>query len=183
MDRENNSERGWIAPLLGRLNLLQNREKTTDMDQFRAQVEECRLAEVIGKIAGEINHSAGYHVVDYQDFLPPQKIVARAVFAKNGTRNFLDILLREDGVLLLFYTLKRSSTRRDRYFPWYTRRKGATIHVKEIIDPEGISEEDVRKWFTYLLSGLDKKLKPNAEGETGAVAPAPAKLLARKASM
>jgi|GEM_PF-5961006 len=183
MDRENDNSRGWIAPLLGRLNLLQNRAETSNIDLFRTQVEECRIAELIGKIAGEINRSAGYHVVDYQDFLPPQKIVARAVFAKSGTRNFLDILLREDGVLLLFYTLKRSSTRRDRYFPWYTRRKGATIHVKEIIDPEKISEEDVRKWFTYLLSGLDKKLKPPTEGETGAAADAPAKLLARKASM
>jgi hypothetical protein len=182
MDRKNDDKQEWIVPLLSQLDLMQGSGGKTSAERCWIRLEACRLPEQVARITSEINQAARYQVLEFQDFLPPQKIVLRAVFVKRGTRHFMDIILRKEDIVLLFYTLKKIPITWERYFPWFKRSKSANIHLDQIIEPREVTAENIRSWFTYLLSCLDKNFKPDGPGQAKeAAADSPAAFV-RKAS-
>lgn len=148
----------WINPLLKRLNLLPNEEPITP-DAYWKQIEDCELAERVGKIVSEINRAAGYHVLEMLEFLPPQKNILRISFERHRVKHNLEIVIRDSGIVLMFSTRRRISIGWGRYVASYSSKSDSALVWEEVISPEEVLDENIQAWLSYLLSGLDKKFR------------------------
>jgi hypothetical protein len=156
-----NQRRGndqWINPLLKRFDLVAKDEDPARNSYWR-QIEECELAERVGKLVTDVNRVAGYHVLEMTDFLPPQKNVLRVSFEQHRLKHYLEIAIRESGIVLMFSTAKRASNRWGRYVPMRSIGRHTTLVWEQIIHPEEILEQNIQAWISYLLSGLDKQFR------------------------
>jgi hypothetical protein len=149
-----------INPILAQLDLVRRNEAPIDPRHYRAQIEECQLPERIGKIVADLNRAAGYHLLEMVYFLPPQKTVLRVSFSKDETDYEMEIVLDEHSAAVVFYSLKGISKGWARYFSISTRRRNRTTFFDLDFQAAEIQEENLNNWFSYLLSGLEKKFRP-----------------------
>jgi hypothetical protein len=157
-----NQRRGnenWINPLLNRLDLVRKREEDLAQNTYWRQIEECELADRIGKLISEVNRAAGYHVLEMVDFLAPQKNVLRVSFHQDRVKHNLEIVIRESGILLMFSTTRHVSSGWGRYVSIHSKKNNSTLVWEQTIHPEEILEQNIQAWLSYLLSGLDKKFR------------------------
>ena len=164
MAQEIKAQGDWINSVLKQRNLLQPREENSvDLKPSWAQIEECRMVERMGEIVEDINGAAGYYMLELQDYLPPQVTILRIVFAKWHAEYVLEIVARECGAAaVVFYSLSRISELWKPYFRNQSRSVNPSISLELDIHPAEILDDDLQRWFSYLLSGFKNKLKPNA---------------------
>jgi hypothetical protein len=149
----------WINPLLQRFNLLRKSEEALARDACWKQIEKCELSDRVGRLVSEVNRTAGYHILELVDFLPPQKNVLRVSFERNRVKHVMEIVIRESGSVLLFSTSRRIATGWGIYMPNRSKRRSTTLVWNQIIYPEEVLEQNIQAWISYLLSGLDKKFR------------------------
>jgi hypothetical protein len=149
----------WINPLLTRLKLIPVKEENTDPRPYWNSIEECKLLERIGRVVGEVNAAAGYHLLEMQEYLPPQKTFFHINFDRNRVQYRMELVLREDGIVLVFSSAKHVSARWDRYFPQSSRKDNSNVAWEQVIHPAEILEQNIQAWLSYLLSGLDKQFR------------------------
>jgi hypothetical protein len=154
--RENES---WISPLLERLNLMREREENLSRSAYWKQIEECELVERIGRLIVDVNRAAGYHILEMVDFLPPQKNVLRVSFHRARVKHNLEFVIRDSGIVLMFSTTRHDSTGWRRYVSTRPKKSDSTLVWEQAIQPEGILDQNIQAWISYLLSGLDKKFR------------------------
>jgi hypothetical protein len=162
MAKNNKAENDWINSVLIQQILAQHEEgHFVDLKPCWDQMGECRMVERIGEMVADINGAAGYFMLELQDFLPPQTTVLTIRFSKRFAEYVLEIMAREDGAAaVVFYSLSKISDLWEHYFRNQSRRK-PSISLKLDFHPAEIVNDDLQRWFSYLLSGFDKKLKPN----------------------
>jgi hypothetical protein len=163
MAKKNKDENDWINSVLRQKNLIEPKDvHFVDLNPCWAQVAECRMVERIGQIVADINEAAGYYMLELQDFLPPQSTILTIRFSKRHFEYVLEIVAREDGAAtVVFYSLSKLFDLWEHYFRNQSRRKPSISH-KLVFHPAEILNDDLQRWFSYLLSGFEKKLKPNA---------------------
>jgi hypothetical protein len=157
-----NERRGndhWISPLLKRLDLVAKNKEDPGGNSYWRQIEECELVERVGRLVTEVNRVAGYHVLEMTDFLPPQKNVLRVSFDQDRLKHYLEIAIRESGIVLMFSTAKRASTKWGGYVRIHSIRKHTMLVWEQVIHPEEVLEQNIQAWISYLLSGLDKRFR------------------------
>lgn len=165
MDQRCGNHHGWINPLLKRLDLDQKSDDNIDFEKYRTHLEESRLTERIGQIVSTINKAAGYHLLESSDYLPPQKKVLRIAFDKGRILHVMDVTLQDNGVTLVFCSIKKLPGAWEGYLPRYSRGDNAAILLELVIRPAEVTEENIQMWLSYLLSGLNKKFKPSIEAQ------------------
>jgi hypothetical protein len=163
MDAKNEARDNWINPLLSELDLVQADTRLVDYRTYWTQLEECRLPERIRKVVAEVNGAAGYHVLELLDFLPPQRTILRVKFTKHETEHILEVVLREHGLAVCFYSLRKFSLNWRGLFSNHSRTRNRTNVLEQNIQPAEILDDNIQAWFSYLLSGLEKKFKPNGK--------------------
>jgi hypothetical protein len=163
MAKNNKAENDWINSVLRQKNLIEPKEvHFVDLNPCWAQMGECRMVERIGEMVADINGAAGYCMLELQDYLPPQTTILTIRFCKRYSEFVLEIMAREDSAAAVaFYSLSKISDLWEHYFRNRSRRK-PSISLQFNFDPAEILNDDLQRWFFYLLSGFDKKLKPNA---------------------
>jgi hypothetical protein len=163
MVKNNKAGNEWINSVLIQQNLVEPKEEQfVDLKPCWARVEECRMVERIGKIAADINEAAGYYVLELHDFLPPQATILSVKYSKRFSEYMLEIMAGEDGAATVaFYSLSKISALWELSFRNQPRRK-PTMFLEFDFHPFEIQDADLRRWFSYLLSGFEKKLKPSA---------------------
>lgn len=149
----------WINPLLSQLKLIEIKDVVADPRRLRQQIEENQLMDRVGKLVAEVNDTAGYHVLEMLEFLPPQKKVLVINFDRNDVQHKLEITLRNEGIFITFGTLKSFLASWDRYFAQNSRKDSYSLAWEQTIHPAEILSKDIQNWFSYLLSGLDKKFR------------------------
>jgi hypothetical protein len=163
MEKNSNGKQSWISPLLTKLDLVQANVELIDFRPCWAHLEECRLPERMRKIVADVNGAAGYHVLELLDFLPPQKTVLRVSYSEQRNEHVMQIVVRENGAGVIFYSIRKTRDMWERYFP-NRSRKGSRMTVLDLdLHPMEILEEDIQNWISYLLSGFEKKFKPHAK--------------------
>ncbi len=145
------------------MDLVRTSESLADLKILRAQMEECQLPERIRMVVADVNEAAGYHVLELLDFLPPQKTILRISFSKSRTEHVMEMVLRESGAALKFYSRRKDHSGWARYFPNPARAGNRAVFLELEVAATQILEEDIENWFTYLLSGFDRKFKPNSK--------------------
>jgi hypothetical protein len=161
MDPKIQTRDNWINPLLSQLDLVHSENDLVDFRAYWTQLEECRLPERIRKIVAGVNGTAGYHVLELLDFLPPQRMVLRIKFTKKSTEHIMELVLRESGPAVKFYSLRNASTTWGGLFPILSRKRNRTSFLELDIHPAEILDDNIQVWFSYLLSGFEKKFKPS----------------------
>jgi len=151
----------WINPLLSQLNLIDIRAINADPRYHWRQIEESHLIERISELVAQINNAAGYHVLEMLEFLPPQNKVLVINFDKGGVQHKMEVLLQNDGIFIIFGTVRRLSAGWERYFPQNSKKGNYTAAFELAIQPAEILSKDIQNWFSYLLSGLNKKFRPD----------------------
>jgi len=157
-----NQRRGndhWINPLLTHLNLIQAKEENPDPMHYWKSIDECQLLERIGSVVGKINDAAGYHILEMLEYLPPQRRFFDINFDRNRVHYKMELVLRDEGVVLVFSSAKHVSAMWDRYFPQSSRKDNSTVVWEQVVHPEEVLELNIQAWLSYLLSGLDKQFR------------------------
>jgi hypothetical protein len=151
----------WIDPLLTQLKLVRKAETNTDLNASWELIEAAHLQDRIGRIASEINETAGYHLLETLFFLPPHRHVLRVRFDRNPAKHHLEIVIRDGDIFLKFTTSKHMVFRLDRYFSSDFLRRSSALIWQDIIEPGETSDEHIQGWMTYLLSGFSKEFRPD----------------------
>ncbi|HXP79014.1 MAG TPA: hypothetical protein VN976_03850 [Verrucomicrobiae bacterium] len=164
MAENNKAESDWINSVLKQRNLLQPKEgNIVDLKPCWAQIEESRIVDRMGQIVEDINGAAGYYMLELQEFLPPQTTILRIGFSKRFAEYVLEIVARERGAAaVVFYSLSKTFDLCERYFRNLSRLRSPSITLELDIYPAEILDDDLQRWFSYLLSGFRNKFKPNA---------------------
>jgi hypothetical protein len=152
---------GWINSLLTQHDLAQMNEARADLRSSRDHMEECQLPERIRKVVADVNGTAGYHVLGLLDFLPPQKTVLRVSFPKQNEEHVLEIMLRERGATIVFYSRRKTHPIWGHFIQNHSRFGNSTTLLKLDFHPAEILDKNIESWFSYLLSGFKKKFKPS----------------------
>ena len=163
MAKNNKAQNDWINSFLKQQNLLQPKENNSvDLKPCWSQIEECQMVERIGQMVADVNAAAGYCVLELQDFLPPQTTILLIGYSKRFAEYFLEIVAREGGAAVVFYSLSKVPDLLEHYFRNQPRLRNPSISLVLDIHPAEIRSDDLQIWFSYLLSGFKNKLKPNA---------------------
>jgi hypothetical protein len=151
----------WIDPLLTQLKLVRKTEANTDLSSAWRKLEVAHLPDRVGRIASEINETAGYHLLDSLFYLGPQKNVLCVRFDRNRDKYNMEIVLIGNEVILRFSTTKHVSFNWERYFSSDSSSSNLTKVWEQVIQPEKILDEHIQGWLTYLLSRLSKEFRPD----------------------
>jgi hypothetical protein len=126
------------------------------------QLDAYHLPERIRKLVSEINMHAGFHLVESLDFLPDQRSVIRVPFSNSYAEHVMEIVIRRDGPMVVFYTIRDPQDRWRRYFRGDFRSAYRTTVHKLPFNAAEISDDVIQSWLFYLMSSFHRKFKPDA---------------------
>jgi hypothetical protein len=172
----------WINPLLTQLKLVRKTEENADPNTSWIQIEASHLPDRMGRIAAEINETAGYHLLEMLYYLPPQKNVLCIRFDRYRDKHKMEIEIRRNEIFLNFSTSKHVSFGWERYFSSDPLSNNSTVIWEQIIQPGEIMDEHIQGWLTYLLSGLSKEFRPDQFSPSSSTVESDLSVVLRKAS-
>jgi hypothetical protein len=153
----------WICSLVTELDLIKEKKPVADLNLFRTQLEECQLPERIRQTVAAINGEMGYRALNLLDFLPPQRSVLHVSLSRKKTEYIMEIVIRTSGPAVVFHYVTGAPGSWERYLYGFWRTMGSHIAFNQGFKPAKITDEIVRGWLSFLLSGFDKKFNPELE--------------------
>jgi hypothetical protein len=140
--------------------------------QARERIEQSKLIELVESICSEINMEAGELRVESLSYLPPQAILRSFVVVSGNADYEKQIELRSLEPVVTFLARKwRDSSRNPCVvlLCWLGALKPAGVRREFAcaVDENGLTRDDVEKWFRYLLSGLGRKFRPPKRTASG----------------
>lgn len=170
MDFHKDAGNDWIGSLVKELSLANDKDGAA-LGSFRTQMEECKLSERIRQTVTAVNREVGYQALYLLEFLPPRHTVLHLLFYKNRTEYIMDIVLRAGGPVVVFHSINGTHGSWERYL--YGCRRLMRLHIafRQKFKPALITNETMRAWFSFLLSGFDKRFKSGMETGSGRMAP------------
>jgi hypothetical protein len=173
MDTYNDARSEWIGSLITELDLIKEKKPVADPNIFRIQLDKYQLPERIRQTVKTINEEVGYQAVYLLDFLPPQRSVVRLSFSRKKTEYIMEIVLRTSGPAVVFHSVAGVRGSWERCLYRVSRTVGSHIEFNQNFMPETITNEIIRAWFSFLLSGFDKKFKPGIKTRSARIAVCP----------
>jgi len=155
----------WVRPLLAELGLVRPRSHRPGLAGVRKRVEESGLLDRMHALRERINQQARGLVVDEQLFLPPHHVLRRYSFGSNGIEHVMQISVHTSGPRVDFFSQDRNGRRYSYVRYLYHRDSGdlrSDMKLSFALDSVRVGEDDLRRWFSYLLWGLQPKFKPAA---------------------
>jgi hypothetical protein len=154
----------WIGSLVKEAKLIKEKEPVVDLDHSRMQLDKYQIPERVRQTAAAINKKIGDQALYLLDFLPPQRSVVRLSFSKNKTEYIMKIVLRNSGPAVIFQSVAGVHGSWQRYIYGASHAGGSRVAFKQTFIPAKITDEMIRSWFRFLLSGFAKKFKPEMSG-------------------
>jgi hypothetical protein len=133
--------------------------------QTRCRFEQSRLLEMIDGACAAFNREAGTAVVEGHAYLPPEAMVRSFVFVEGQKEYVMRLDLWGTKPALVFLVRKWRDTSSNRLLRWIYRLAETdplAVKIKFVgeIQEETVSEQEVQRWFFYLLSGLSRSYVP-----------------------
>jgi hypothetical protein len=158
------------STLLSLKDFLQQRHLTQKnsgfpLAQMRQRIEKSQLLRTMQEICAAINTEAGTVIVDEHHYLPPEPVVSSFAFAKDQTEYVMRLELWGPRPSLLFMTRKWRDASSNRLCRWVYRLAeveplSVTFKFSCELQEEDASEEEIKRCFYYLLSGLSRSYTP-----------------------
>jgi hypothetical protein len=143
---------------------------TTDdsygMERARERIEESGVVPMMLETCDFINNIAGGTIVDVHSFLPPIPILYCFIFEENGIEYFMHLGLRGGTPTLIFAERSCRDSVSNDFVRWALRLANIdpvtiTIKLMHEFQDLNVSIEQVRDWFKYLVSGMDRAHTPS----------------------
>ena len=133
--------------------------------QARSRIEESSLPHLMRETCSAINHEAGRHLVDGHYYLPPQPMVNSFAFVLRTTEFVMQLETTGLGPCLVFIVRKWRDRPPSDFLGWLFRLLDVPpcrVHVPYayMVNENIVSEQEVKRWFFFLLSGLDRQYAP-----------------------
>jgi hypothetical protein len=140
-------------------------DQAARMAVCRARVEKSSLITTLDDICAEINGHAKKAIITVQDYLPPEHLIRVFSFHRSDFEFILQIELWGEKPTLTFLSrrgddLPTNPSVRFFYELRYLLQGGTKIKFSQLVRDESLSREEVEGWFIYLLSGLDRRFRP-----------------------
>ena len=141
-------------------------DDTYTIERARERVEEAGIVRMMLETCDLINKIAGRTIVDVHSFLPPIPILCCFIFVENGTEYFMRLEMQGTIPTLIFAERNCRDAVSNDFVRWAHRLANidpVTITVKLMHEFHDISVsvEQVREWFKYLVSGMDRSHVPS----------------------
>jgi hypothetical protein len=138
------------------------------IEQARERVEASGIVNMMIETCTTINGMVGRTIVDMHSFLSPEPIFCCFIYVENGAEYFIRLELQGTIPTLSFSQRKCRDTVSNDFLRWVYRLadiEPVTITVKLVHEFQDVcvSVEQVREWFKYLVSGLDRSCMPSFE--------------------
>lgn len=135
------------------------------VQRAREQVEASGVVALMMETCATINRIAGETIVDMHSFLPPEPILCCFIYGENGTDYFMRLELQGATPTLSFAERKCRDTYSNDFVRWVHRLADIepvtiTVKLEHEFQEVRVSIEQVREWFKYLVSGLDRSYMP-----------------------
>jgi hypothetical protein len=139
---------------------------------FREQLNQSELLTTMKHVAGTVNDKAGELLIDVQSYLPPEALVLSFTFHREGQDYVLQLESWGPRPTVVFLTRKWRSRVLVSSFGWICRLFGVEEYVIDVkysslFRAEQVTEADVERWFTYLISAFDRALAPSFPRDDG----------------
>ena len=144
-----------------KLDIVREKEPGADLNDFWAQLDKYQLPERIRQTAAAINEEIGYQALYLLDFLPPQNSVVHVSISKNKNEYIMKIVFRASGPAVVFHSVTRGYGLWRKFIYKVSRSVGSHIAFEQHFMPAIITDEIIRGWFCFLVSGFEKKFKPD----------------------
>ncbi len=136
------------------------------IEQARERVEASGIVNMMFETCATINGMVGRTIVDMHSFLPPEPILCCFIYVEEGTEYFIRLEMQGAIPTLSFSERKCRDTVSNDFVRWVHRLadiEPVTITVKLVHEFQEfhVSVEQVREWFKYLVSGLDRSYIPS----------------------
>ena len=136
------------------------------VEQARERVEKSGIVQMMIETCALINKLAGRTIVDSHSFLPSIPILCCFIFVEDGTEYFIRLELQGTIPTLIFAERHCRDTVSNDFVRWTHRLvniEPVTITVKLVHEFRDVraSVEQVRQWFKYLVSGMDRSHIPS----------------------
>ncbi len=130
-------------------------------DKSRKRIEDSGLVQMMLDTCTTINNMVGRTIVDVHSFLPPIPILCCFIYAEGGSEYFLRLELQGATPTLIFAERSCRDTVANDFDSSIHRLANiepVTINVKLVHEFQDVcvSVEEVREWFKYLVSRLDR---------------------------
>jgi len=137
-----------------------------EMQRARDLVEASGIVGMMTETCSTVNRIAGENIVDMHAFLPPESILCCFIYVENGTDYFMRLELEEGVPTLSFAERKCRDTYNIDFVRWVHRLadiEPVTVTIKLVHEFKeiNVSIEQVREWFKYLISRLDRAYMPS----------------------
>ena len=151
-----------------------------DSDRYsallREQLDPSELLTTMGRIADAVNTKAGELLIDVQSYLPPEALVCSFCFHRQGQDYVLQLESWGPHPTVVFLTRRWRSLLYPNSLAWFYHLLGVEECVVDVrysssFRAERITEVDVEKWFTFLISGFDRAFAPSIPQDHGVASP------------
>jgi hypothetical protein len=136
------------------------------IERTRKRIEESGLVHTMVDTCNSINKMVGRTIVDVHSFLPPIPILCCFIFVGHGAEYFMRLELQDATPTLIFAERTCRDTVTSDFVRWTCRLanvepENITIKLVHEFQEIRFSVEQVREWFKYLVSGLDRSYTPS----------------------
>ena len=143
---------------------------------FREQLDQSELLATMGRVADAVNAKAGELLIDVQSYLPPEALVRSFCFHRQGQDYVLQLESWGSHPTVVFLTRRWRSLLFPNFLTWFyhlLRVEECVVDVRysSSFRAERITEVDVEKWFTFLISGFDRAFAPSIPQDHGIASP------------
>lgn len=143
-------------------------EKENDAHQvlLREGLARSELLTMMDRIADMVNAKAGELLIDAQSYLAPEALVRSFSFRKADTEYVLQLESWGSEPTLVFLVRRWRGRLFLTWLGWIYRLFGADecvidVKIRSQFRPNDVTEADVERWFTYLISGFDRAFLPS----------------------
>jgi len=138
------------------------------MERAREWVEASGIVKMMLETNVTINRMAGRTIVDMHSFLLREPIFCCFIYVGNGTEYFIRLELQGAIPTLSFSGRNCRDTVSNDFVRWVHRLADVdpvtiTVNLVHEFHEINVSIEQVREWFKYLISGLDRTYMPSFE--------------------
>ena len=141
-------------------------DDTYTIERARERVEEAGIVRMMLETCDLINKIAGRTIVDVHSFLPPIPILCCFIFVENGTEYFMRLEMQGTIPTLIFAERNCRDAVSNDFVRWAHRLANIdpvtiTVKLRYEFHDISVSVEQVREWFKYLVSGMDRSHVPS----------------------
>jgi hypothetical protein len=148
---------------------LVNKKNDFSAAERRSRLETSGLPRLMESVCDTINREAGRVIVDGHSYMAPQPLVNCFTFIRHDMEYVMQLELHGANPILVFVARKWRDGSANSFIRWFVRlilpvASESIVHTCQV-EENCVSEQDVKAWFFYLLSGLRRRFLPHPRGK------------------